>query len=345
MSAAPGALDLVTVAYARELPSLALQARSLARFLDPAGIGRVFVVVNDVDEAAVAARAEALRPAYGPFADRLEVVTAEDLFARRPAGAGPRGLRGLRARAALLTTRHRRLYPLGTKGGWRGNRGWSVQQALKLAAARLGDGAFVLILDAKNHLVRPASRADFVSPDGRPRTFLAGQNPRFFAWAANAFALLGAPPPPPGTPTPPSITPVVLRRDLLLGTLEAVESRVGPVEAFFARARSSNTSEFMLMHAFAALHGGWDAVYAPGLAEPATISRSADAAAVDTVLTRVERGDAGILAIHATRLGTLDPAARAPARLRRSARGPRGRGCRGGSRVWRGCRHRRVRRG
>ena len=62
------------------------------------------------------------------------------------------------------------------------------------------------------------------------------------------------------------------------------------------------------MHAFAALHGGWDAVYAPGLAEPATISRSSDAAAIDTVLTRVERGDAGILAIHATRLGTLDPA-------------------------------------
>lgn len=312
MSAAPGALDLVTVAYRRELPSLALQARSLARFLDPAGIGRVFVVVNDTDEAAVAAGVEALRPAYGPFAGRLEVVTAEALLARRPATAGhPRGLRGLRRRAALLVTRHRRLYPLGVKGGWRGNRGWSVQQALKLAAARLGDGAFVLILDAKNHLVRPASRADFVSEDGRPRTFLARQDPRFFAWAANAFALLGAAPPPPGTPTPPSITPVVVRRDLLLGTLEAVEARVGPVEAFFARARSGDTSEFMLMHAFAALHGGWDTVYAPGLAPPATISRSSDAAAVDTVLTRVERGDAGILAIHATRLATLDPATRA----------------------------------
>jgi len=117
-------LDIVTVVYGRELPSLGLQAHSLARFLDPAGIERVFVVVNDADEAAVAARVEALRPAYGPFAGRLQVVTAEALFARRPAGP-----RGLRQRAALWLTRHRRLYPFGVKGGWRGNRGWSVQQA------------------------------------------------------------------------------------------------------------------------------------------------------------------------------------------------------------------------
>lgn len=306
MSDGSGALDVVTVVYRRELPALALQARSIARFLDPAGIGRIFVIINDAAEAGVAAEAEALRPAYGPFAGRLEVVTAEALFARRPGGP-----RGLRQRAALWLTRHRRLYPLGVKGGWRGNRGWSVQQALKLAAGRLGDAPALLILDAKNHFVRPVGLPGFVAPDGRPRTFLALQGEKFSAWVAASFAFLGAPPPPPGTPTPPTITPVVVSRAQLLGALEAVEARAGPVEAFFARARAG-TSEFMLVHAHAALRGGgWDAVYAPGLVPPSTIARTTDAAGIDRALSRVEAGEAETLAIHAARLATLDPATRA----------------------------------
>jgi hypothetical protein len=148
-------LDIVTVVFRKEVPLLRLQARSMARFLDPAGIGRVRVIVNDRRERVCCAAVEALRGDYGPFADRLEVVTPDALFALRPSGLGPRDWR---QRAWLWGVRHGVLYPFGLKGGWRGNRGWRIQQALKLAAGRYGEAPFVLILDAKNHFIGPVSR-------------------------------------------------------------------------------------------------------------------------------------------------------------------------------------------
>ncbi len=168
-----------------------------------------------------------------------------------------------------------------------------------------------LILDAKNHLVRPVGIGSFVSADGRPRSFLVRPDDKYHAWIAGSFVLLGGRPPPRDTPVPPTVTPVVISRALLRAALEEVEARVGPCEAFFARSRA-DTSEFMLMHAYAALNGGgWDEVYAPGLTPPATIARSTDAAGIDRVLSRVEAGEAEMLAIHAARLATFDPATRA----------------------------------
>jgi hypothetical protein len=263
--------------------------------------------VNDIDAPACAAGVEALRPAYGRFSDRLEVVTADLLFAARPAAAGPRGLR---QRAALWFSRNRWRYPFKVKGGWRGNRGWSIQQAMKLSVARHGDGSHLLILDTKNHFVRPVGFDAFVAADGRPRSFLMRQDGKFYDWLAGSFRLLGLEPPDRDRPTPPTWTPVVVRRNALLACLEAVEARVGPVEAFFARSNAPK-SEFMLMHAHAAgPSGGWDTVYAPGLIPAATIARSTDAKDIDRLLSRVEAGEANILSIHASRLGSLDPEVR-----------------------------------
>jgi hypothetical protein len=81
----------------------------------------------------------------GPHGARLEVVLPQALFALWPSGLGPRNTK---QRLRLWLARHRRVYPLGVKSGWRGNHGWGVQQALKLAAARYGDAPSVLLLDA-----------------------------------------------------------------------------------------------------------------------------------------------------------------------------------------------------
>lgn len=145
-------LDLATVVYRDELPLIRLQARSIARMLDPRGIGAILVVVNDREEEACLAALREVLPDYGPFADRVELLRPADLFALRPARLGPRGPLQ-RAKAAFTSNRWR--YPFGVKGGWRGNRGWAVQQALKLAVARRGEAANLCILDAKNHFIRP----------------------------------------------------------------------------------------------------------------------------------------------------------------------------------------------
>lgn len=300
-------LDIVTVVYGGELAFLRLQAASLDRFLDPAGVGRVVVVVNDIDESGVAAAVEALRPDYGRFAGRLVVRRPDELFGLRPAGLGPRGPR---QRFRLWMTRHRRAYPFGVKGGWRGNRGWSVQQALKLAAARDGDSRYLLLLDAKNHFVRPVSVASFVAADGRARSFLEppGDHAR---WVQGSFRRLGLAPPDPDAPAPPTITPYPVARSLVAGCLDALEARVGPAEAFFARARR-DASEFMLVYAHAAgLPGGWSAAFAEGLVPPASIFRDSDAATIDRALARAESGEAEVFSLHSARIPGLAPAERA----------------------------------
>jgi hypothetical protein len=298
-----GLLDLVTIIYGGEIPLLRLEARSIARFLDPEGVGAILVVVNDRDEEACVAKVRAMLPDYGPFADRVEILRPDDLFALRPAGFRARGP-WARARAAF--TAHRARYPFGVKGGWRGNRGWSVQQALKLAVARHGSGSHLLILDAKNHFVRPVSRATFVAPDGRALARLALPNAKHARWNAVSFRMLGVTPPGPGELSPPTVTPFVIRRSDLLASLEAVEARVGPVESFFARKRSEE-SEFALIHAaVAGSPGGVAGAFAPGLQHAATIRPKHDDALVDELLSLVEAGEMDVLSVHKRRLGKFD---------------------------------------
>lgn len=297
-------VDIATVVFSRELDLLQLQARSIDRFLDPRGIGRILVVINDAEEAACVARAAAIVPDYGRFAARVEIVGADALFALRPARCGPRGL-VQRVRHGF--TRHRRLFPFGVKGGWRGNRGWSVQQAMKLAVARHASAAFLLILDAKNHFIRPVTTASFVSDAGRARSYGVVPDTVQWPWIEASFRRFGLPPPDRGAPAPPSVTPFCAPRAVVSGCLDALEARVGPAEAFFAR-KDSRETEFMLIYAHVvAQHGSWAACFDQGLVPAATMSRVADDARVDRVLGLAEDGTAEILSVHSGRIASLRP--------------------------------------
>ena len=52
-------------------------------------------------------------------------------------------------------------------------------------------------------------------------------------------------------------------------------------------------------------YGSWDDLFDPGLKPAATIHRNSSAAAIDAVLSRVERGQADILSLHGSRLKSL----------------------------------------
>lgn len=297
-------LDVISVVYARELKLLRLQARSIDRYLAPGRIGRVIVIVNDVSEDACAQAVEAIRPDYGRLAPRLEVIRPAALFALRPAALGPRGLR---QRLRHGFTRNRRSYPFAIKGGWCGNRGWSVQQALKLLVARYGESAFQLLLDTKNHFIRPVSFESFVSGDSRAKSFLKDPNDKQRLWIEASFRRMGVPPPGAGQRAPPTVTPVCVRRAVLRDCLDALEQRVGPAEDFFARKRSRE-SEFMLLYAdVVGRHGSWSETFASGLEPAATIHRRSDAQEIERVFSLVESGAANVLSLHIARLHTLEP--------------------------------------
>jgi hypothetical protein len=121
---------LVTVAHVPDQPLLALQALSIARYLDEANSFVRSIVVIDTSDDKARIDEDFLRNRYGRFASRVRFVRAGQL------GDVPR-------------------LP-----------GWRRQQALKLMAAREVSSPRYIILDAKNHLVSPVSRNFFESEDG-----------------------------------------------------------------------------------------------------------------------------------------------------------------------------------
>lgn len=275
-----GRIDVVTVVFREELPLLALQARSIARFFDPDAVARLLVVVNDVHEDATAAAVEALRPLYGPLAGRLEVVRPDGL-------TSPRAWGPLR-RAELWYVRHGR-GPLMRRlprrdrlaSGWRGNPGWSMQQAQKLLVVNAARAPHVLILDAKNFFVEPVGHATFVAADGRARTRRVAVEPLQRGWVEASFRKLGVDAAAPAE-APPTTTPVVFETALMHEGVDALEARLGPLEVFFSLWKGRAT-EFMLM--FAAIDRGqglwWDR-FAPGLPDSATIyAKGGDRAVLD----------------------------------------------------------------
>lgn len=287
-------IDVVTVAFGEELPLLGLQARSIARFFDPAAVGRILVVVNDVHEDACVAAVEALRPLYGPLADRLEVVRPDALTSARPVGALQRAARWyVRHGRGPLMRRLPRRDRLAS--GWRGNPGWSMQQAQKLLVVNAVRARHVVILDAKNFFVAPVGFGTFVAEDGRARTRRVCIEDLQRGWINASFRTLGITSPAPAE-APPTTTPVAFERAIMREGVDALEARLGPLETFFSL-RKGRATEFMLM--FAALDRGrglWWERFAPGLPDSATIYAKGDDRAVLALLAA--ESDLPLMGLH-----------------------------------------------
>jgi hypothetical protein len=132
------------------------------------------------------------------------------------------------------------------RAGWRGNDGWQMQQALKLAAARLVRSDVYVILDSKNIFLEPVTMGDFVAPSGRPLVRVdRGKGP--VTWIEASIRALGLDPGL-GTQRPvlSILTPAVFKRSMIEDILTAVERRHGTVQALFGRPGNKAT-EFMLI--------------------------------------------------------------------------------------------------
>ncbi|MEQ1769196.1 MAG: DUF6492 family protein [Devosia sp.] len=133
---------LVTVIYARELHLLRLQAVSISKYLGPSvEVHSIIIIANGPNQAAL--RRTILRkvvPLYGRFTTRVIVMLGEELLAESLTGSG-----------------------------------WHTQQVIKLEVARKISTPSYLVLDAKNHLVRPLDYVDLFAPDGRIYASILGR--------------------------------------------------------------------------------------------------------------------------------------------------------------------------
>lgn len=126
--------SFVTVAHAEDAWLLALQARSLRSFLEPALVGEIIVVENFGAGPRPAWRDDLLED-YGP-----------------------------------VLSRHVRFIDAAEFGPMPDAAGWWTQQALKVLVSLVVTCSRYVVLDAKNHLVGPLRRDFLEVPDGRIKT-------------------------------------------------------------------------------------------------------------------------------------------------------------------------------
>lgn len=286
-------VSVVAVVFGAELPLLALQARSIARFCADLPLAEILLIVNEAAPAATLAEIAALRPAFGARAEILCTATGDDLFTWDNTDGHP--LPGLRKRRTL--TPALRLARPG--GGWARTDGWQMQQALKLASARGTRGDYTLLLDAKNVFLRPVTLADLIAADGRPRARLTAPKALHRQWQGASQRIIGGQVPPEAAETSLRfVTPFVIRRRLLAEVLDHVETRAGPVQTLFAK-RGNKATEFMLIDAYCkARLGGPAAVFAEGLMRSYTVFKGMAPDLAQKILAEAAAAPAECLGLH-----------------------------------------------
>ena len=268
----------VTVAHADDAWLLALQARSMRLHLSPALVGEIVVVEN----------AEAGRPVACPIAWHER----------------------LRAEYGHLAGRVR-FVPAGTLGPMPPASGWWTQQALKLLACRTAAYPRCVILDAKNHLVRPLGRDFLEASDGRmlARRYDYRRHPlRCFLERTLMFC---------GLPVEPHVgwfmqaaTPFVIDRADAAATIAHVENRTG--SRFAVGLIEARITEFFLLAACLVRRGVLEERYDHSqLACPAVWDAGAGSAALLAAIREAEEHGAPVFTVHRRVIPQLDDASRA----------------------------------
>jgi hypothetical protein len=281
LAARPAApLSLVTVAFRREIPFLRLQARSIRRYMDWASIGEIVVVGNDTDNARFAARFEReVLPEYGPLAPRVRFIPIETLTPRN--------------------------WPSG---------GWHMQQILKLRAASAVTTPHYVVLDAKNHFVRMATRDSFIAPDGRARSWTGSYRHHFEARFEGSVRRFGLDPGQFVDAFPPSVTPAVFGTETVLAMIADIEqAEQRRFEEVFL-ATPNGHSEFLLYHAFlAARPGGLESAYAFGETPVVAVfaDKIEDEWRFNGVMFRAQSPSTFVFAVHRAAVGRMSARQRA----------------------------------
>ncbi|MBP0493139.1 DUF6492 family protein [Pararoseomonas indoligenes] len=255
-------LDFVTVGFHRDAGLLRLQARSIARYLDPAICGRFLVINNDPDQDSFARRFEAeILPEYGPFRDKVSMLPAEALFS-------------------------------DGESFWRGT-GWRRQQVLKLAVARHIETPAYIVLDCKNHFIRPTGLDAFATEDGRlitaPRRLLPRQTAELVwfglseeRWPETIFNI---------------ITPFPLWREEVLALEQAMRTRGEAGVGRVLLDKSVGLTEFRLYSAFMLACGrNWEALHS--MQEPNFVTFFGARDSIEGFLRSVDRPKIRVMGVH-----------------------------------------------
>ncbi len=184
----------------------------MERFLQQSNVSKIYIIINDEDVVGTVGLIEQLvLPEYGRFSPIVSIVDGSTLYAS-PVAAN----------------------------------GWRRQQSMKILISKLVQSKYYLILDAKNHFLRSSSTTDFVHEDGRmwsTRRKIDAPVNGFF-WKSMRFCRLD--------PTlyrekaMPTVTPYVVRTDIVREIIEYVEKQCGVCFEEGFHAAGMDVTEFYL---------------------------------------------------------------------------------------------------
>ncbi len=269
-------LDLITVCFAAELNLLRLQARSIRMFMDSQILGRIILVINEPSPRAVmqAVKRDIL-PEYGGFADRVIFVTAKELA-------------GVRLNKC----------------------GWGTQQAFKILATAHAVSPLSMILDCKNHFIRPVGPDQVWSGDGRIKTRPYRIIPRFAHYFHAASTYFGVASNVGTEIALPTTTPFLVPTKLVADLIEEMEKREN--KSFFEvfMRPKKRFTEFYLIYAYLISRvGSLEVLYnvVPNHAVSLMGSQKVDVDTVNVKIAQLEQEDVYCFGVHREVLAAGDP--------------------------------------
>lgn len=268
-----GKMDLATVFYAGDTLLVQLQARSMARFMDPNAIGSIKLIENDDSNVISQQDRDKIIKEYGSLSEKVEFIS----------------------RAALGYK------PTDT-------RGWRTQQALKLAIGHRCEQDFVLLLDSKNHLIRPAGFETFVMPDLRVRQYFSRKyDPQQANWLEQSWAYFGIKQTYDDENLPSTITPYPIQTQVLCDLTDEITKRDGSVFDLMGCSSFGGTEFYLLLAYVQSRFGDIRKIYDNSLPRPATLFASwpQKPQDIDMILTMAETGETDFFALHSKRRTAL----------------------------------------
>ncbi len=289
--------DIVTVVFRNEITLLRLQARSLARYFEAGAVNSILVIVNDRLEDECVAAVQAMAGDYGALQPKMRILRPDDLRDGLPQTLLQQIERSFVTHIAGLL-KNANPWRKAKSAGWRGNKGWRMQQAFKLMSVQACTGSHVLILDAKNHFIAGVGPSDLVSADGRALTRAMVPHPLQKQWLVASFNRLGYPVDLACGKSVPTVTPMVIDRAVFELAVRLMRDRLGPLDLLFAWRRKKCT-EFMLL--FAAVDqgtGAWWQTFAEGLFVSVTLFSHSGLDNIPGVIAKARADQARMFGLH-----------------------------------------------
>ncbi len=213
-------VDLVCVTYEGDARLMVLQMLSVDRLLDHRNLGRYMIVLNGADNSV------------------LEEYLRAHTF--------PRLSEELRAKVEFV---HGKAVLGGTTAGWRD------QQAIKILVANLLGNDHYLLLDAKNHFIRPTLVAEFFL-EGRPKTELKPMSDEWVQYLRHSLRQFRALTEENLQVLPPTVTPYVMIRAEALEAVRRIEHSTGQPFTSAFDAMGPKATEFFLYYSHFISEGG-----------------------------------------------------------------------------------------